>query len=72
MEANIALETSFREIKDHLDDLHDSNSHVQEITILCGFALVLLSFTNWNRSVVQGSTMLAIGFIVRPRVTTYF
>ena len=64
VEANIALETSFREIKDHLDDLHDSNSHVQEITILCGFTLALLSFTNWNRSVVQGSAMLAIGFVV--------
>lgn len=64
MEANIALETSFKEIKDHLDDLHDSNSHVQEITILCGFALALLSFNNWNRSVVQGSAMLAIGFVV--------
>ena len=64
VETNIALETSFREIKDHLDDLHDSNSHVQEITILCGFALALLSFTNWNRSVVQGSAMLAIGFVV--------
>ena len=64
VEANIALETSFREIKDHLDDLHDSNSHVQEITILCGFALALLSFINWNRSVVQGSAMLTVGFIV--------
>ena len=64
VEANIALETSFREIKDHLDDLHDSNSHVQEITILCGFALALLSFNNWNRSVVQGSAMLTIGFVV--------
>ena len=64
VETNIALETSFREIKDHLDDLHDSNSHVQEITILCGFALALLSFNNWNRSVVQGSAMLAIGFVV--------
>lgn len=64
VEANIALETSFREIKDHLDDLHDSNSHVQEITILCGFALALLSFNNWNRSVVQGSAMLIVGFIV--------
>ena len=64
VEANIALETSFREIKDHLDDLHDSNSHVQEITILCGFALALLSFNNWNRSVVQGLTMLIVGFIV--------
>ena len=64
VETNIALETSFREIKDHLDDLHDSNSHVQEITILCGFALALLSFINWNRSVVQGSAMLAIGFVV--------
>ena len=64
VEANIALETSFKEIKDHLDDLHDSNSHVQEITILCGFALALLSFNNWNRSVVQGSAMLIVGFIV--------
>ena len=64
VEANIALETSFKEIKDHLDDLHDSNSHVQEITILCGFALALLSFNNWNRSVVQGSAMLTIGFVV--------
>lgn len=64
VEANIALETSFREIKDHLDDLHDSNSHVQEITILCGFALALLSFNNWNRSVVQGSAMFIIGFVV--------
>ena len=64
VETNIALETSFREIKDHLDDLHDSNSHVQEITILCGFALALLSFNNWNRSVVQGSAMLTIGFVV--------
>ena len=64
VETNIALETSFREIKDHLDDLHDSNSHVQEITILCGFALALLSFNNWNRSVVQGSAMLIVGFIV--------
>ena len=64
VETNIALETSFKEIKDHLDDLHDSNSHVQEITILCGFALALLSFNNWNRSVVQGSAMLIVGFIV--------
>ena len=64
VETNIALETSFREIKDHLDDLHDSNSHVQEITILCGFALALLSFNNWNRSVVQGLAMFAIGFVV--------
>ncbi len=64
MEANIALETSFDEIKEQLDDLHDSNSHTQEITILCGFALALLSFNNWGRSVVQGPAMLFIGFVV--------
>lgn len=64
MEANIALETRFDQIKEQLDDLHDSNSHTQEVTILCGFALALLSFNNWGRSVVQGPAMLIIGLVV--------
>ncbi len=65
MEANIALETSFTEIKEKLDELHDGSNHMQEFTIVCGFIIALLSLYTWrSKLIVQGPTMFVFAFLV--------
>lgn len=65
MEANIALESSFNEIREQLDELHDSNTHTQEFTIVCGFIIALFSLYGWgSKSIVQGPAMFVIAFLV--------
>lgn len=65
METNIALKSSFNEIKEKLDEVHDNSNHAQEITIICGFIIALLSLYTWKSDyIVQGPAMFVASFVV--------